>query len=81
MSMLGQPPTAFDAPSVIGLSRSGKRGDIPSSDDTVVFAIKAIEDACGVKLEDDNPNSFVLEEKLDEKDTMLMDGMMPPQAW
>ncbi|KAI0800724.1 hypothetical protein C8Q74DRAFT_1364412 [Fomes fomentarius] len=73
MSMLGQPPTALDAP-------SRERGDIPSSDDTVVFAIKTIEDACGVKLEDDNPSSFVLKEKLDEKDSMLMDvpNMRPP---
>lgn len=47
---------------------------LPSSDDSIAFAIKTIEHTCGDGLNNEDPAHFILQEKLDEKDGMLMDG-------
>ncbi|KAI0361024.1 hypothetical protein OH77DRAFT_1585206 [Trametes cingulata] len=78
MSMLGQPPTEHDAShSIIGLPVTDEN---PSSDDSIAFAVKTVEHACGDRIDGDDPVEFILKEKLDEKDGLLMDVpvMRPP---
>lgn len=77
MSMLGQPPSIDDPPGATGsLSRAGRPAeDTLSSDDSITFAVKAVERACGDRLGDEDPISLILEETLDDKDGMLMNGM------
>ncbi|KAI0828957.1 hypothetical protein BC628DRAFT_1182504 [Trametes gibbosa] len=74
LSMLGQAPTVLDVPVTVS--------DIalPSSDDTIAFAVKTIERSCGDGLGSEDPANLILKEKLDEKDSMLMDVpiMQPP---
>ncbi|KAL1951153.1 hypothetical protein VTO73DRAFT_302 [Trametes versicolor] len=52
----------------------------PSSDDSIAFAVKTVERACGDRVGSEDPRHFILLEKLDEKDGMLMDVplMRPP---
>ena len=45
-----------------------------SSDDSVSFAVKTIVQTYGEVLPGDDPADIILEEKLDEKDSLLMDG-------
>ncbi|KAI0363531.1 hypothetical protein BV20DRAFT_1007236 [Pilatotrama ljubarskyi] len=72
MSILGQPPTALDVSHSI-VARPGP-DENPSSDDSVTFAVKTVERACGNRIDSDDPGDLILREKLDEKDGLLMDG-------
>ncbi|KAI0652408.1 hypothetical protein C8Q79DRAFT_937519 [Trametes meyenii] len=78
ISMLGQPPTVPDASGnqVVGSDNNGER----SSDDSITFAVKAIERVCGDCVGRGDPATLALQEKLDEGDGMLMDVplMRPP---
>ncbi|KAI0778730.1 hypothetical protein BD413DRAFT_465182 [Trametes elegans] len=47
-----------------------------ASDDSIGFAVKTVERACGDRLGSEDPTCIVLQEKLEEKDSMLMD--VPP---
>lgn len=66
-SLLGQPPSVPDVsqPSDV---------NIPSSDDSITFAVKTIERACGDLVKNEDPADLILAEKLEEKEGMLMDG-------
>ena len=81
--MLGQPPSAVDDTSALGLSRMMCGHQVngeASSDDSITFATKAIERACGDTIKEEDPISLILEEKLDERDSMLMDGTTVPSS-
>lgn len=74
MSLLGQ-PSVLDVPEVV----AGSLGDDtnPSSDDSIAFAVKTVERACGDRVGSEDPRHYILLEKLDDKDGMLMDGACP----
>ena len=77
VSMLGQPPTVVDDPPRAAESRictAMIADDTLNSDDSITCAVKAVELACGDRLGDEDPISLILEERLDEKDGLLMDG-------
>ncbi|RPD65120.1 hypothetical protein L227DRAFT_607705 [Lentinus tigrinus ALCF2SS1-6] len=83
MSMLGQPPSVVD--DLPRAADSPSRTDRPvddglSSDDSITFAMKVVERACDDRLGDQNPIALILEERLDEKDGMLMNvpTLRPP---
>ncbi|KAI8995275.1 hypothetical protein BD414DRAFT_410707 [Trametes punicea] len=44
-----------------------------SSDDSIGFAIKTVERACGDNVSSEDPACLILQEKLEEKDGLLMD--------
>ncbi|OJT04460.1 hypothetical protein TRAPUB_4730 [Trametes pubescens] len=77
LSLLGQ-PSVLDVPEITAGSSDDDAH--PSSDDSITFAIKAVERACGDRVGSEDPRHFILMEKLDEKDGMLMDVplMRPP---
>ncbi|KAI0639961.1 hypothetical protein C8Q77DRAFT_1045891 [Trametes polyzona] len=43
------------------------------NEDSITFAVTAVERACGDRIGNEDPTLFILQEKLDEKDSMLMD--------
>ncbi len=78
MSMVGQPSDADDTSRAAGNhTRIAQPADDPlSSDDFIMSAVQAVERACGDRVGDEDPINLILEEKLDEKDGLLMDGTL-----
>ncbi|TFK80491.1 hypothetical protein K466DRAFT_636921 [Polyporus arcularius HHB13444] len=65
----------------IGGSRSHpKLPGQDTDDDFIMSAVQAVERACGDRVGDEDPINLILEEKLDEKDGLLMDvpNLRPP---
>ncbi|KAI0673682.1 hypothetical protein C8Q78DRAFT_1018447 [Trametes maxima] len=79
MSILGQPPTVTDSPTA-QIVRSAEDSE-QSSDDSIAFAVQAIERVCGGRcLGSEDQAVLVLQESLNEKEGMFMDvpSMHPP---
>ena len=79
--MLGQPPTVSEDLPQLDQEPDVKivnaiDVDTTNSDDPFDFVVKTVERACGEPLGGDDLIDFVLDEKLDEKDSLLMDGMV-----
>ncbi|KAI0334386.1 hypothetical protein GY45DRAFT_1367576 [Cubamyces sp. BRFM 1775] len=72
-SMLGQPPSVPDVLQPLDIEN-------PSSDDSIIFAVKTIERACGELVKNEDPAALILGERLEEREGMLMDVpvMRPP---
>ncbi|KAH9913316.1 uncharacterized protein BXZ73DRAFT_106964 [Epithele typhae] len=77
LSMLGQPPTEAEVLPAADDAQNPATGRreirILNSDDTDDFILKAVEKACGGPLSDYDPFRPILEEKLDETESIFMD--------
>ncbi|KAI9068681.1 hypothetical protein FKP32DRAFT_1641905 [Trametes sanguinea] len=74
-SVLGHPPSIL--PDIIPQLNDASG---PNSDDTITYAVRTVELACGNLLGSEDLAHLILSEKLDEKDGLLMDvpALRPP---
>ncbi|KAH9897857.1 hypothetical protein C8Q73DRAFT_641038 [Cubamyces lactineus] len=73
----------YQMPRSVRIGGTTKEPPLPgkgSSDDSITFAVKTIERACGDFVKNEDPADLILAEKLEEKEGMLMDVpvMRPP---
>jgi hypothetical protein len=82
LSMLGQPPTmvtAINHPKLSNDSQHSCESSAPDSEDSI--GLRALVATLDPELECDSkhkfdPSVYILRERLDERETMLMDGML-----